>query len=830
MKLRSWLKDLGKVVDKSGDLLGVCRPPVVVLNALFAVLLCQTEVFAQPEIADGHCAMKGQDCLFQGLFSTACAGVNGFLGQINIASVTNLQQTPLGVIVEYRDSSGKLQGSVQTSIDTSRRFDFIINDMGLKPNTYGSVCIKTAAPSPGAWTGGVAIYKSDTRNGIPAFGDKFDYVLYYPFLNPKTSTTTFPLNTYHLGTDPTAVVANWIAISDAIPGDGQGVIGKLSYFNDAGVVTGSDTVNIPDGGRFDFSGHEGVGGLTNKDAVGLAQFVPSGTSPQYYMTVTRYFYDCLGASCTNFLTAFAIPDRPATADAVIGGVSTTDAEISVVELNNVSINSASVEVKINAQDGTAIGSPQVSIPKMGTQHVILNKVGSTGFLADELRASATVTARTGFISALSLFYKLDAKGKLVYGYAAPLSGSPGEVQLSLFNTFINQKNNLEIYNLSNNAIQGSVDFIDFTGKNVFSTPITVPSHSTYYLSDSATRLTVPRDIYGTIIVQAGSPGLASRNFVSRANEYKAVFPSSSSVAGTLSLSVAGVTRTSATLRWTNPLDPKLVKSYQLMRRTNGEASTEVTFNLIPGKDPIDGNSYTDTNLQPATRYTYTLRALGAFGQLAPDSNGVDATTADFAPALQLTQATSQGITISLTPSSTSESFVYEGCRKVFGSSAPCSTISSAQIGPRTSGSLTFSDPLPITPGTVYTYQLRATDAQGNVSSLSKRVVVAAFSDDPLATIPVQTRIVKASHITELRSTITALRRGAGLPDPVWAEAIQSGTVIKAAQFTELRAQLGAALTALGQPVPVYHNPSLARGGVVQSADVQDIRQAMRYAE
>jgi len=745
---------------------------------------------------------------------------------VNIASITNLQQIQLNISVEYRDLLGNIQNSAKTAIAANRRFDFIVNDLGLKPNTYGTVCIETDAIADGAWTGGVAIYKPDTRNSIPAFGDKFDYVLNYPFANPKTGATTFPLNTYHLGTDPASAVANWISMSDARPGDGQGVNGTLVYFNEAGLVSGSNDVRLPDGGRLDFSGHEGIGGPKNKDAIGLVQFVPSRPDTEYYMTVTRYFYDCPGASCSNFLTAFAIPDRPATAAAVSGGVSTVDGEISIVELNNVTKNSATAKVTLNAEDGTNLGSPQIALPKMGTQHIIVNKVGSTGFLANDSRASATVTVNSGFVSALSLFYKLDTKGKLVYGYAAPLAGSPGAVQLTVFNTFINQQNNLELYNSSNESIQGAVDFIDYTGRNVFNTPATIPAHGTYHLNNAVTSLTVPKDLYGTIIVQASKPGIVARNFVSRVNEYKIVYPSAPVIAGNLILT--GISRSSATLQWTSSVDPKLVKLYQLIRE-DVEASSQTTISVPAGGDQVT-TSYTDTGLVPGTRYTYTLRTLGQFGTLVPDSNEVGVSTIDFIPTLSITKTAGQGITISITPNNSSESLTYEGCRGVLGSATFCTPIPSDLIGPSATGARSFKDTLPTIPGTIYTYQFEAIDAQGNVSTSTKRVVVGVFSDDPIPASPLQARTIKANHITELRSAITALSHAAGFANPAFTETVGPGTVIKASHFTELRARLQAALTALDRLLPEYHNPDLAPGSVASAADVEDLRQAMQYVE
>ena len=82
--------------------------------------------------------------------------------------------------------------------------DFIINDLGLLPDTVGTVCVETDAPTSGRWAGGITVYKPDTRNGPVAFGTAFDFAIYYPFEVPHFGTLTVPLNTFHLGVDPTS--------------------------------------------------------------------------------------------------------------------------------------------------------------------------------------------------------------------------------------------------------------------------------------------------------------------------------------------------------------------------------------------------------------------------------------------------------------------------------------------------------------------------------------------------------------------------------------------------------------------------------------------------
>ena len=223
--------------------------------------------------SDDQC-LPGQECIHEELDPFACASANGFLGQVNIATTINQSTIPLDFKVEYRDLFGVTKGVVEANIAPLQKMDFIINDLGLEPDTYGTVCVTVDTEERGAWSGGVSLYKADERDGEQAFGAAVDFVLYYPFTNPRTGSYTLPLNTFHLGVRQDGTIANWIRITDAEPGDGERLRGELLYFDEQGKLIKSDQVDLPDGGRFDFSGHEGLAGIENVDAVGMARFVP----------------------------------------------------------------------------------------------------------------------------------------------------------------------------------------------------------------------------------------------------------------------------------------------------------------------------------------------------------------------------------------------------------------------------------------------------------------------------------------------------------------------------------------------------------------------------
>ncbi len=497
---------------------------VRVSNASGSVLssratLTVTTAAGSPTLADGSCA-PGLDCVYEDLNAAACAGVNGFFGQINIASIINLKNSSLRAKVEYRDSLGTLRGSVTTTIAPLLKKDIIANELGLVKDSYGTLCVSTNASESGAWIGGITLYKEDARPGQ----NGYDFALYYPFTNPKTAAIfSVPLNTFHLGTSPNSMVANWIQISDATPDDGYNLTGTLNCYDDKGELQNTIAVNIPNGGRRDFAGHDCLVGADNRDAVGTAQFVaqmlPNASFAEYYLTSTRYFYDCVGASCSNFLTAFVIPPRPPTTVNITGGVSTKDG-LSVIELTNASEVPASAAVKIFDQVGVRVGNLSVSVPAYGTRHIIVNKNGANGYLANDTIGSAQVTTSSGQLSVLTLFYNLDPQtNKLLYGYAAPFAASAGEEQMSEFNSFINQQNDAEFYNSTGASLTAELDVLDYAGRLLLSSEHVLPAHTTKRFT-----LPVPKDTYGTLVIRAEDPGVVFRNHVFPKSKREYVLP------------------------------------------------------------------------------------------------------------------------------------------------------------------------------------------------------------------------------------------------------------------------------------------------------------------
>jgi hypothetical protein len=103
-----------------------------------------------------------------------------------------------------------------------------------------------------------------------------------------------------------------------------------------------------------------------------------------------------------------------------------------------------------------------------------------------------------------------------------------------------------------------------------------------------------------------------------------------------------------------------------------------------------------------------------------------------------------------------------------------------------------------------------------------------FTDDPL--IPGVT-VIKAVHITELRTAVNQARSRASLSAANWAENIsQSVTLIKAAHIVELRTRLDEARAALFLTPASYTDATLTVGvTTVKAVHIQELRQRVTEA-
>lgn len=139
----------------------------------------------------------------------------------------------------------------------------------------------------------------------------------------------------------------------------------------------------------------------------------------------------------------------------------------------------------------------------------------------------------------------------------------------------------------------------------------------------------------------------------------------------------------------------------------------------------------------------------------------------------------------------------------------------------TSATLQYEDTA-VQPNTAYLYCVQA--MRGNLGSPLSAVDLATtviVSDDPLLA---STTLVRAAHITQLRTAVNAARTLAGLPLPTYTDpSLAAGTLVKAVHVSELRAAINAARQSLSVPAIIYNDPPPAAGFLIKATDVMDLR-------
>ena len=140
----------------------------------------------------------------------------------------------------------------------------------------------------------------------------------------------------------------------------------------------------------------------------------------------------------------------------------------------------------------------------------------------------------------------------------------------------------------------------------------------------------------------------------------------------------------------------------------------------------------------------------------------------------------------------------------------------SQIG--TSATNSFSDTA-ASADTAYQYRVRAVNGSGVSSNSSADLATTViFVDNPLT----PGILVKAVHLSQLRTAVNAVRLLAGLTAVSFTDAAVPGTPIRAVHVTELRVALDAALGALGLSIGGYTDTSLT-GVVIKAVHFQELR-------
>lgn len=139
----------------------------------------------------------------------------------------------------------------------------------------------------------------------------------------------------------------------------------------------------------------------------------------------------------------------------------------------------------------------------------------------------------------------------------------------------------------------------------------------------------------------------------------------------------------------------------------------------------------------------------------------------------------------------------------------------------TTSSTSVSDS--VSAGNTYIYKVRALDGSGGKSlySAPDAATTIFFTDDPLVA---QVSPVRATHLTELRQAVNAIRAAAGLTPATFT----GGSMIQAAHTQELRAALTPARATLGLSTTPFTDPTLIAGATqVRAVHLQELRDGVK---
>jgi hypothetical protein len=124
----------------------------------------------------------------------------------------------------------------------------------------------------------------------------------------------------------------------------------------------------------------------------------------------------------------------------------------------------------------------------------------------------------------------------------------------------------------------------------------------------------------------------------------------------------------------------------------------------------------------------------------------------------------------------------------------------------------------------YMYRVRAVNAGGtSVDSAADLATTVVYTDAAL----VAGIAVKAVHLSELRTAVSAVRLQASLSAGTFTDSASAGVVVKAVHINELRTQLDAAMSALSLTTGGFTDTILANSTAIKAIHFQELRNRMQ---
>ena len=125
--------------------------------------------------------------------------------------------------------------------------------------------------------------------------------------------------------------------------------------------------------------------------------------------------------------------------------------------------------------------------------------------------------------------------------------------------------------------------------------------------------------------------------------------------------------------------------------------------------------------------------------------------------------------------------------------------------------------------TAYLYRVRAVNLGGSSGDSSADLATTVmFTEDPMsAGVP-----VRAVHLSQLRTAVSAVRAQAGLSSATYTDPAAPGVIVRAIHIAELRTYLDQALAALGRTTGGWTGANLS-GAVIRATHLQQIRDRVK---
>lgn len=232
---------------------------------------------------------------------------------------------------------------------------------------------------------------------------------------------------------------------------------------------------------------------------------------------------------------------------------------------------------------------------------------------------------------------------------------------------------------------------------------------------------------------------------------------------------------------------------------------------------VETTNFTDLGLTANTGYAYKVVAFDNARNYSAASGVLNVTTANssVAPATLVAAASSTtAVSLSWSAPTGGAPHHYGIWRLTSGSWSKINTTSST----------TYSDTT-VSATTAYLYQISAEDGSNNVQGWTNWDIATTilFTDD---TITPGSTVMKAVHVTELRTAVNAVRAAAGLSAATWTNSSISGAWIDSDDILDLRSNLGEAINALALVPPNYID-SVLTGATIKKSHIEQLRQRVK---